>query len=67
MIRVRTFLSFHTFYCNIQKYSLKIRNIQQCKVELNITLQRVNNFVIKQKKSWNICFIIQPKHQTKNG
>ena len=29
--------------------------------ELNIRLPRVNNFNIKQKKAWNICFIICTK------
>ena len=31
-----------------------------------ITLPRVNNFDIKQKMTWNVCFIIYPKHQTKS-
>ena len=35
--------------------------------ELNIILQRVNNFDIKQKKAWNICFIICHQHQTRAG
>ena len=56
MIRVRAFLSFHTFFCNIEKYPLKISNIQKRKVELNITLQRVNNFDIKQKKVMEYLF-----------
>ena len=36
-------------------------------MDLNIILQRVNNFDIKQKKAWNICFIIFPQHQTGSG
>ena len=28
---------------------------------------RVNNFDIKQKKAWNICFIICHQHQTRSG
>ena len=40
---------------------------QRREAEFNITLPRVNNFYIKQKMTWNICFIIYPKHQTKSG
>ena len=42
-------------------------NIQRRKAELNIILLRVNNFDIKQKKAWNICFIICHQHQTRSG
>ena len=35
--------------------------------ELNINLPRVNNFNIKQKKAWIICFIIYHQHQTRSG
>ena len=34
---------------------------------MNIILPRVNNFDIKQKKAWNICFIICHQHQTRSG
>ena len=34
---------------------------------LNIILPRVSNFNIKQKKAWNICFIICHQHQTRSG
>ena len=33
-------------------------------MHLNIILPRVNNFDIKPKKAWNICFIILPQHET---
>ena len=29
-------------------------------------LPRVNNFDIKQKKAWNICFIIWHQHQARS-
>ena len=41
--------------------------IQRHKVELNIILPRVNNFDIKQKKAWDICFIIYHQYQTRSG
>ena len=34
---------------NVRNYSPKVINIQRRKAELNIILQRVCNFVIKQK------------------
>ena len=43
-----------------------ISEIIRREAELNIILPRVNNFDIKQKKAWNICFIIYPQHQTKS-
>ena len=49
---------FHAFLFNIRNYSPKVINIQRQEEELNIILSRVNNFDIKQKKAWNICFII---------
>ena len=52
---------------NIRNYLLEVRNIQQRKEELIIILLRVNSFNIKQKMTWNICFIIYRKHQTKSG
>ena len=52
---------------NIRNYSSEVINIQRREVELNIILPRVNNFDIKQKKAWNICFIICHQHQTRSG
>ena len=49
---------FHAFLFNIRNYSPEVINIQRREAELNIILPRVNNFDIKQKKAWNICFII---------
>ena len=40
-------------------------NIQRREAEVNIILPRVNNFDIKQKKAWNICFIRWHQHQTR--
>ena len=39
-------------------------NIQRREAEVNIILSRVNNFDIKQKKAWNICFTICHQYQT---
>ena len=36
-------------------------------LKLNVTLPRVTNFDIKQKKAWNICIIICYQHQTRSG
>ena len=58
---------FNVFLFNSRNYSLKVRNIQPREVELNMILQRVNNFDIKQKTAWNICFILYPEHETNNG
>ena len=57
---------FHAFLFNIRNYSPEVSDIQRREAELNIILQRVNNFDIKQKSAWNICFIIYPQHQTKS-
>ena len=46
---------------------IKVRNIQRRKVELNITLPKVNSFDTKQKMTWNSCFIVYLKHQTRSG
>ena len=54
---------FMPFLFNIINYSPKIINIQRREAELNIKLPRVNNFDIKKKKGWNICFIVW--HHTK--
>ena len=58
---------FHALLFNIRNYSLKVINIQWCGAELNIILPRVNSFDIKQKKAWNICFILCHQHQTRSG
>ena len=58
---------FHAFLFNIRNYSPEVNNIQWLKVELNIILLKVNNFDIKQKMSWNICFIICHQHQKRFG
>ena len=49
---------FYAFFYNIRDYSPEV---------INIILPRVNNFDIKQKKAWNICFIICHQHQTRSG
>ena len=36
-------------------------------MELKIILPRVNHFDIKQRKAWNICFMICRQHQTRCG
>ena len=58
---------FLAFLFNTRNYSLEVINIQRRKAELNIILPRVNNFDIKQKKAWNICFIMCYQHQTRSG
>ena len=58
---------FNAFLFNIRNYSPEVINIQRRKAELDIILPRVNNFDIKQKKAWNICFIIWHQHQTRTG
>ena len=55
---------FHAFLFNVRNY---LPNIQRRKAELNIIFPRVNDFDIKQKKAWNICFIICHQDQTKSG
>ena len=57
---------FHAFWFNIRNYSPEVINIQRREAELNIILPRVNNFDIKQKKIWNICFIICDRHKTRS-
>ena len=52
---------------NIRSTSLEVILIQRREAELTIILLRVNNFNIKQKKAWNICFIICHPHQTRSG
>ena len=58
---------FHAFLFNIRNYSPEVINIQRREAELNIILPRVNNFDIKQRKAWNICFIIRHQPQTRSG
>ena len=58
---------FHALLFNMNNYSPEVINIQRRKAELNIILSRVNNFDIKQKKAWNICFIICNQRQTRSG
>ena len=58
---------FHAFLFNVRNYSPEIINIQRRETELKIVFPRVNNFYIKQKKAWNICFIICHQHQTRSG
>ena len=41
---------FHAVLFNIRNYSPEEINIQRREAELNITLPRVNNFDIKQKR-----------------
>ena len=57
----------HAFLFNIRNYSPEVINIQRRKALLNIILPRVNNFDIKQKKAWNICFIIGHQHHLRSG
>ena len=58
---------FHAFLFNIRNYSHEVINIQRREADLNIILPRVNNFDIKQKKTWDICFIICHQHPTRSG
>ena len=58
---------FHAFLFNIRNYLPEVRNIQRRQTLLNILLPKVNNFDIKQKKVWNIYFIICHQHQTRSG
>ena len=41
---------FNAFLFNIRNYSPGVINIQRRKAELNMTLPKVNNFDIKQKR-----------------
>ena len=58
---------FHAFLFNIRNYSPGVIDIQRHKAELNIILPSVDNFNIKQKGAWNICFIVYHQHQTRSG
>ena len=51
---------------DIRNYSPEVINIPRREAKLNIMLQRVNNFNIKQKKTWNVHFIIWQQHQTRS-
>ena len=57
----------HAFLFNMRNYSPEVINIQQREAELDIVLPRVSNFDIKQKKAWNISFIICHQHQARSG
>ena len=54
------------FFFNIRNYSHEVINIQRFEVELIIILPRMNNFNIKHKRAWNICFIKYYQHQTRS-
>ena len=54
---------FHAFLFNIKNYSPEVINIQRREAELNSIVLRVNNFDIKQKKAWNICFMPPKPHK----
>ena len=58
---------FHALLFNIRNYSPEVINIQRRQAELNIILLRMNNFDIKQKRPWTICFIICHKLQGRSG
>ena len=58
---------FHAFLFNIRNYKPEVSNIQRREVELNIILPRVNNFDIKQKSAWNICFTMYPSTKQNLG
>ena len=58
---------FHAFLFIIRHFSPEVINIQRREEELNIILLRVNDFDIKQKQVWNVCFIICHQHQTRSG
>ena len=49
---------------DIRNYSPEVCNIQQREAEFNINSPIKNNFDIKQKITWNTCFVIYPYHQT---
>ena len=55
------------FFFSIGNYSPEVINVQRREAESNIILPRINNFDIKQKKAWNICFIICYQRQTRSG
>ena len=54
---------FHAVLFNIRNYSPEEINIQRREAELNITLPRVNNFDIKQKR--HIIFVLLYATNTK--
>ena len=51
----------------VSKYSMFFCLISKIIQPRIIILSRVNNFNIKQKKAWNICFIICHQHETRSG
>ena len=50
----------HAVLFNIRNYSPKVINIQRREAELNITLPRVNNFDIKQKRHGIFVLLYTP-------
>ena len=58
---------FHDFLFTMRNYSPNVINIQRRYVKLNILLPSMNNFDIKQRKAWNICFITCHQNQTRSG
>ena len=58
---------FCAFLFNLRNYSPEVIDIQRREAQLNIVLLILNNFNIKQKKAWNICFIICHQRQTRSG
>ena len=58
---------YSILFCLISEINHRVISIQRRDAELNIILPRVHNFNIKEKKAWNICFIICHKDQTRSG
>ena len=54
------------FLFNVRNCSPEVINMQRREAELNIILPRLDNFDIKQKLAWNICFVIYRQHQSKS-
>ena len=56
---------FHVFLFNIRNYSPEVINVQRREAEINITLPRVHNFHIKQKRHG--IFVMLYATNTKQG
>ena len=56
----------HVFLFNIRNYSPEAINTERHEADLNIILLSLNDFDIKQKNTWIICFIIWRQHQTRS-
>ena len=54
-------------FCLISEIIYPRHYSSRCEAELNIILLGVNNFVIKLKKAWKICFVIWDQHQRRSG